>query len=257
MASSVPRMYRDLAEWWPLVSPPAHYVDEAADLLSRLGPLPASPLPTLLELGAGGGSLAFNLKSHFQMTLTDRSPEMQAVSRQVTPDCEHVLGDMRSLRLGRQFDFVLIHDAIMYATEPAAVQAALATAAAHCRVGRTVVVLPDFVRETFSRAPTTAARTEGKAAGSVTSNGLGTLIRTTTPTSWITRSCSARAMEVSPWFTTGTRRVSSRGRNGSSGFGGPGCRPRARWTGGNGRSSSRLGSHRTRKPEGSYSPEDR
>ena len=150
MASSVPRMYRDLAEWWPLVSPPAHYVDEAADLLSRLGPLPASPLPTLLELGAGGGSLAFNLKSHFQMTLTDRSPEMQAVSRQVTPDCEHVLGDMRSLRLGRQFDFVLIHDAIMYATEPAAVQAALATAAAHCRVGRTVVVLPDFVRETFS-----------------------------------------------------------------------------------------------------------
>jgi len=143
-------MYRDLAEWWPLLSPPAHYVEEAADLLSRLGPLPDSPRPTLLELGAGGGSLAFHLKRHFHMTLTDRSPQMQAVSRKVNPQCEHILGDMQSLRLDRRFDFVLIHDAIMYATEPAAVQATLATAAIHCRIGGTVIVLPDFVRETFT-----------------------------------------------------------------------------------------------------------
>ena len=40
-------------------------------------------------------------------------------------------GDMRSLRLPRQFDVVLIHDAIMYATGPADVQAALRTAAIH------------------------------------------------------------------------------------------------------------------------------
>jgi trans-aconitate methyltransferase len=143
-------MYRDLAEWWPLLSPPAHYVEEAADLLSRLGPLPDSPRPTLLELGAGGGSLAFHLKRHFHMPLTDRSPQMQAVSRKVNPECEHILGDMQSLRLDRRFDSVLIHDAIMYATEPAAVQAALATAAIHCRIGGTVIVLPDFVRETFT-----------------------------------------------------------------------------------------------------------
>jgi SAM-dependent methyltransferase len=143
-------MYRDLAEWWPLLSPPAHYVNEAADLLRRLGPLPSDPLPTLLELGAGGGSLAFNLKRHFRMTLTDRSPGMQAVSRAINPDCEHILGDMQSLWLDRRFDFVLIHDAIMYATTPAAVRATLATAAGHCRTGGTVVVLPDFVRESFT-----------------------------------------------------------------------------------------------------------
>jgi hypothetical protein len=74
---------------------------------------------------------------------------MLAVSQAVNPECEHLLGDMRSLRLGRQFDLVLIHDAIMYATEPAAVQATLHTAAIHCRAGGTVAVLPDFVRETF------------------------------------------------------------------------------------------------------------
>ena len=105
---------------------------------------------TLHEHGSGGGSLATHLKPYFTLTLTDRSPGMLAVSRRVNPDCEHLLADMRTLRLGRQFDLVLVHDAIMYATEPADVRATLATAAAHCRPDGVVAVLPDVVRETFA-----------------------------------------------------------------------------------------------------------
>jgi hypothetical protein len=90
------------------------------------------------------------LKHHFRLTLTDLSSEMSAVSQAINPDCEHLLGDMRSLRLGREFDIVLIHDAIMYATEPEELQATLRTAAIHCRDGGTVAVLPDYVRETFT-----------------------------------------------------------------------------------------------------------
>jgi hypothetical protein len=59
---------------------------------------------------------------------------------------------MRTLRLERQFDVVLVHDAIMYATEPDDVLATLRTAALHCRPGGTVAVLPDCVRETFTPA---------------------------------------------------------------------------------------------------------
>jgi SAM-dependent methyltransferase len=144
-----PRIYDDLAEWWPLLSPPEEYVEEAADLLPRLTRhLPEGPA-TLLELGCGGGSLAFHLKQRFRLTLTDLAPAMLAVSRAINPECEHLLGDMRSLRLGRRFDVVLIHDAITYMTEPADVVAALVTAAVHCRPGGTVAVLPDFVRENF------------------------------------------------------------------------------------------------------------
>lgn len=150
MTATLPRMYGDLAEWWPLLSPPGEYDEEADDLLRRLPARPGSRTTTLLELGAGGGSLASHLKHHFQLTLTDLSPEMSAVSQAINPDCEHLLGDMRSLRLGRQFDVVLIHDAIMYATSPAEVQATLQTAAIHCREGGTVAVLPDYVRETFA-----------------------------------------------------------------------------------------------------------
>ena len=143
------RFYDELSEWWPLFSPPAHYVEEAEDLLKRLGSPPRGRSRTLLELGSGGGSLASHLAPYFTMTLTDRSPGMLTVNRSVNADAEHVLGDMRSLRLARQFDVVLVHDAIMYATTEADVRATLETAALHCRPGGTVVVLPDYVRETF------------------------------------------------------------------------------------------------------------
>jgi SAM-dependent methyltransferase len=148
-----PRLYADLAGWWPLMSPPSEYVEEAADLLPLLtSSEPATAQPTLLELGSGGGSLAHHLKDRFRLTLTDRSPDMLAVSRIVNPHCEHIVGDMTSIDLGRQFDRVLVHDAIMYAITPEAAQAALRTAARHCRNGGTVVVMPDCVRETFEPA---------------------------------------------------------------------------------------------------------
>ena len=48
--------YTDLADWWPLFSPPVHYVEEADDLLRRLAPLPPPGTATLLELGAAAAA---------------------------------------------------------------------------------------------------------------------------------------------------------------------------------------------------------
>jgi SAM-dependent methyltransferase len=145
----MPRLYDELASWWPVLSPPADYEEEAADLLVRLGGDVVARGGTLLELGSGGGSLAAHLKRYFRLTLTDIAPGMLAVSRAVNPECEHLLGDMRSLRLDRRFDAVLIHDAIAYATDPTMVRDTLRTAAIHCRPGGRVALLPDYVRETF------------------------------------------------------------------------------------------------------------
>lgn len=145
-----PRLYSEFAHWWPLFSPPAEYLEEAEDLLARLNFGKAGSPATLLELGAGGGSLAFHLKRRFSMTLTDISPPMLAVSEALNPECEHLTGDMRSLRLNRLFDAVLIHDAISCATDPLDVAATLRTAATHCRADGTIAVLPDCLKETFS-----------------------------------------------------------------------------------------------------------
>jgi SAM-dependent methyltransferase len=158
------RLYSELAGWWPLLSPPIHYVEEARDLLPLLleGDDGGSRR-TLLELGSGGGSLAFHLKDHFTLTLTDRSAEMLAVNKGVNPEAEHIVGDMMTLDLGRLFDRVLIHDAIMYATDPEAVRATLGNAARHCRAGGRMVVVPDCVRETFE--PSTECGGEDGADG--------------------------------------------------------------------------------------------
>lgn len=148
-----PKLYQELAAWWPLLSAPADYTDEAAFFRQTLIEACEKPPRTLLELGSGGGNNASHLKAHFQMTLVDLSAEMLAVSRALNPECEHVTGDMRTVRLGRRFDAVFIHDAIMYMTTEHDLQSAIETAFIHCEDGGAALFAPDCVRETF--APTT------------------------------------------------------------------------------------------------------
>jgi SAM-dependent methyltransferase len=142
------RLYRDLAEWWPLISPPDEYEQEAAFAARLLG-LADGPVHEVLELGSGGGSNASHLKSRFAMTLVDLSDEMLAVSRRLNPDCEHLRGDMRDARLGRTFDAVFVHDAINYMLTEADLAKAVETAYVHCRPGGVAVFVPNYVAETF------------------------------------------------------------------------------------------------------------
>lgn len=143
------RLYSDLAPWFPLLTHPDDYAYEARMIALRIWAGCAHPPRTVLELGSGGGNNASHLKRHFALTLVDLSPDMLAVSRTLNPECEHLQGDMRSLRLGRQFDGVLIHDAIMYLCEEDDLRAAIETAYAHCKPGGAAVFVPDCVRETF------------------------------------------------------------------------------------------------------------
>jgi SAM-dependent methyltransferase len=142
------RLYSDLADWWPLISPPEEYAEEAAFAARLLGQA-ERPVREVLELGSGGGHCASHLTSRFTMTLVDASSEMLKVSRRLNPDCPHIVGDIRTIRLGRDFDAVFVHDAVSYMTSEADLTQAIETAYAHCRPGGVAVFVPDCTAETF------------------------------------------------------------------------------------------------------------
>src|SRR5438045_5807271 len=149
------KMYTEIATWWHLLSSPEDYADEFEFFQPILAGANLPPTPTMLELGCGGGNNALYLKTLFaHATLTDLSPQMLEMSRALNPDCEHLVADMRTLRLDRTFDVVFIHDAIDYMTTQHDLRLALDTAFLHCAPGGLALVVPDYVRETFQ--PSTA-----------------------------------------------------------------------------------------------------
>jgi len=154
MEDSLPRLYGEFSSWWPLMSAPEDYEAEATVYASLFKQHVTGDLRTLVEFGSGGGNNASYLKKHFSLTLVDFSPGMLAVSQALNPECEHLLGDMRSIRLGRAFDAVFINDAIMHMTTEEELHAAIKTAFAHCRPGGVALFAFDYVKETF--APTTS-----------------------------------------------------------------------------------------------------
>jgi SAM-dependent methyltransferase len=144
------KLYEELADWWPLVSPPAEYREEADEYLRLFRAAASAPIGEMLELGSGGGNNASHLKSEFSLTLVEPSERMREVSRALNPECEHLPGDMRTVRLGRQFDAVFVHDAIEYMISEADLRAALETVSTHLRPGGVAVVAPDATRESFA-----------------------------------------------------------------------------------------------------------
>ena len=54
------KFYGELARWWPQISPPEDYAEEAGEIARLLG-----DARTVLELGSGGGSNAVHLKDDY------------------------------------------------------------------------------------------------------------------------------------------------------------------------------------------------
>lgn len=152
------RLYTDLAWLWPLwgdaATEYAHYCEHVTSMIGRYAERPAVDL---LVIGCGGGKNVLNLKRDFKVTGLDLSADMLAQAKVLNPECTFVRGDMRTFRLHRSFDAVLMDDAITHMNSRPDFLAAFRTAHAHLKPGGVLVVTPDVTMETFQQNRTTTA----------------------------------------------------------------------------------------------------
>lgn len=152
-------MYRELAALWPLVCRREDYEEEmrhwSAAIADAVGPGPWR----VLDLGTGGGFHLSYLDAAPGSVAVDLSPEMLEHSRRLNPAVEHLVGDMRDVRLDRRFDVVVSHDAISYMTTRADLARVCEVARAHLRPGGVALFMPDFTTETFRDGEASTRRT--------------------------------------------------------------------------------------------------
>lgn len=143
------QLYHKYAQWWHTLSTPEEY-EEEANLYWNLIKAHKTNVRTALELGSGGGNNAFYLKKHLQMTLVDKSADMLATSQSLNPECNHIQGDMRSIKLEQKFDLVFIHDAIGYMTTEQDLAKVFQVAYEHLPKNGLLLLVPDDFKETFT-----------------------------------------------------------------------------------------------------------
>jgi len=140
--------YNDLAWTEDWLADPVEYEDEVmvyVDLIKRTASEPPS---TLLHLGSGAGGHDRIFKRHFTITGVDLSLGMLNKARVAHPDIEYLEVDMRTLRLNRQFDAVVIPDSIDYMASQDDLRLAIQTAVVHLKTNGVLLVVAK-TEETF------------------------------------------------------------------------------------------------------------
>ncbi len=140
------RLYKELAWTWPIISPPEEYRTEARQFWDFLRTTARGRVQEVLHLGCGAGHVDSRLKRYVRITGVDLSPAMLRLARRLNPDVTYRRGDMRTVRLDRTFDGVLISDAVAYMQTPRDLRKAFATAFRHLRPGGAFVTYAEHIR---------------------------------------------------------------------------------------------------------------
>jgi len=140
--------YNDLSWTEDWLADPADYEDEVKAYVDLIKRTASEPPRTLLHLGSGAGGFDNIFKRHVTVTGVDLSLGMLNKARAAHPELEYIEGDMRTVRLNRQFDAVVIPDSIGYMPSLEELRQAVHTAAVHLKPGG-VLLLVATIEDTF------------------------------------------------------------------------------------------------------------
>jgi len=142
-------MYKDLAWTWPIISSYEEYEEGARQFVEAIGAHAKIEVKSILDMGSGGGHNDIHLKKHYKVTGLDLSPKMIENARKLNPDVEYIEGDMRTARLDKKFDTVLLADAVMYMSTEEDLLAAFKTAFHHLNPGGVLCTYAEIMPESF------------------------------------------------------------------------------------------------------------
>jgi ADP-ribose pyrophosphatase YjhB (NUDIX family)/SAM-dependent methyltransferase len=145
------RLYSDLAWAWPVISQRENYVQEAMAFASQIRQHAQVPVHTLLDLGCGGGRLDFTLKNYFTVTRVDLSQPMLTLAECLNQGVEYLPGDMRTVRLEKTYDAVIIAGSIDYMLNEEDLRAAFQTAFLHLKPGGVFCTYAEVTRQSFQQ----------------------------------------------------------------------------------------------------------
>lgn len=142
------KAYSDLAWTESLVYPPLEDLEEV-ELFSKLIKKNSKiNTETLLHIGCGSGIYDYTFKKHFKVTGLDISEKMLEIAIKRNPEVEYNHGDMRTIKLGKKFDAVILPESIGYMTTTEDLKKAICSANKHLKPGGVLLICAN-IKETF------------------------------------------------------------------------------------------------------------
>ncbi len=133
--------YNELAWTEDFLAEPSDYEEEVKEYIHLINGRAKEPVDTVLHLGCGAGGHDRYFKKHFKITGVDISIGMLNKAKTVNPEIEYLEGDMRTIRLNRQFDCVIIPDSIAYMVSLDDLKQAIQTSAIHLKLGGVLLIV--------------------------------------------------------------------------------------------------------------------
>ncbi len=140
--------YENLAWVETILGNPRIVSDEAELYCKAIRKYSKIPTHTLLHLGCGAGSHDHTFQKHFHVTGVDISRGMLKIARKRNPKIDYRCRDMRTVRLGRQFDAVIIPESVGYMTTVNYLKKAILTARLHLKPDGILLIVA-HVQEEF------------------------------------------------------------------------------------------------------------
>ena len=147
-------VYNELAWTDEILASPESCEEEAFIYVEAIKNRISGISVTMLHLGCGAGGHDFHFKEHFSVTGVDISEGMLVLAKKRNPEVSYVTGDMKTIRLKKKFDVVVIPDSIMYMTTLEDLQKAIMNAARHLKPEGVLLVVAhmkeDFKENNFA-----------------------------------------------------------------------------------------------------------